>query len=233
MQDLMELVEKCPVAEVPGEEAKIGIEMAEDLQALGFQTIYKKIAGKVHMRAKMDQIAKHRYIKISEEAIKEFIVGKAAAYDKINKREYKRTTAHQSARSLAGLFMEEFRPTASNPINAAHDNTDKNLACPGINDPTFGSSIYSAPTIHALSSVDGTIGKFIWEEVRIEDYAEMPPPQVLEALRAHQDRKIFDYFTIAKVNAVKDPLLLGRLKGCKDRFFIAQWGEDVALDDLI
>lgn len=79
-----------------------------------------------------------------------------------------------------------------------------------------------------------TIGRFEWKEERVEDYDGLPPAPVIETFKEHKARKVFDYFTIASVNSVPDPLLLGRIDGDDDnRWFIAQWGEDVCLDDVI
>lgn len=88
-----------------------------------------------------------------------------------------------------------------------------------------------ARTVHA-SGYQG-IGIFAWEETAIEDYAGIPPDNVLSRFEEVAAKKVFDYFTIGTVQAVKDPLLMGRVKGVEDRFFIAQWGDDVSLDDVI
>mgnify|MGYP001570389797 CR=1 FL=1 len=79
----------------------------------------------------------------------------------------------------------------------------------------------------------GTIGKFVWKECPIEEYESIPPKEVLTKLRMHKNRLLFDYFTIASVENIKDPLLFGRITETEDRYFIAQWGEDIKLDDLV
>jgi hypothetical protein len=73
----------------------------------------------------------------------------------------------------------------------------------------------------------------VWTEALLQDYPTIPPAEVLKALRKHQERKVFDYFTIASVKGVPDPLLLGRVIGSKDRWFIKQWGEDIHVEDVI
>lgn len=72
-----------------------------------------------------------------------------------------------------------------------------------------------------------------WHERTLDSSSHLPPPKVVEAIKIHQDRKVFDYLTIACVLNVPDPIVFGRLNDSDDRFFIAQWGEDVCLDDLI
>lgn len=77
--------------------------------------------------------------------------------------------------------------------------------------------------------------EYCWNEVSIKEYAGCPPDAVLESLKLHKERGIFDEFTVATVSMreVKDPLLLGVVHGIKERAFLAQWGDDVSLDDII
>ncbi len=67
----------------------------------------------------------------------------------------------------------------------------------------------------------------------IEEYPAVPPEEVLVELEKAQDRKCFDSFEIAYIKNVKDPLLFGRVEGTPNRFFIAQWDNDISIDDLI
>lgn len=70
----------------------------------------------------------------------------------------------------------------------------------------------------------------------IEAYSDVPPPEVLEALELAQSRACFDTFEIGhivKQVKVPDPLLLGRINGCPDRFYIAQWDDDVKIEDIL
>lgn len=68
------------------------------------------------------------------------------------------------------------------------------------------------------------------------DYQELPPPHVVDALEKATKDDCFDFFEVGKINwirEVKDPILFGRIKGSTDRFFIAQWDDDIRLEDLI
>lgn len=68
--------------------------------------------------------------------------------------------------------------------------------------------------------------------IGIEDYDRVPPDSVLEALE--YAKKDFDKFEIAYIETVKkDPILFGRIEGCSDRFFIAEWDDDVSLEDIL
>src|SRR5206468_6008803 len=74
------------------------------------------------------------------------------------------------------------------------------------------------------------------ERIRLIDYAGCPPTEVLDALA--DARKIFDFFEVLRVSWVrvkpeKDPLLIGRLKGVSDAFLIAQWGDDLNINDIL
>jgi hypothetical protein len=71
---------------------------------------------------------------------------------------------------------------------------------------------------------------------KLADYGDIPPDAALLALEEAKKLKCFDAFEIASVQwiePVPDPLLLGRITGCEDWFFIAQWDEDVKIDDLL
>jgi hypothetical protein len=64
----------------------------------------------------------------------------------------------------------------------------------------------------------------------------LPPQEVIDAVIAANDRAIFDSLEVAYVATVreyKDPIIFGRIDGCGDRFYICQWGDDVAITDLL
>lgn len=67
----------------------------------------------------------------------------------------------------------------------------------------------------------------------IADYEGTPPAEVLDALEIAQGRKCFDSYEIGYIRNVKDPLLFGRINRCGDRFFIAQWDDDVKIEDIL
>lgn len=70
----------------------------------------------------------------------------------------------------------------------------------------------------------------------VKDYSSVPPFDVLDALETAQNLKCFDTFEIASIEwekHVPDPILFGRIEGCADRFFIAQWDDDVKIEDIL
>lgn len=67
----------------------------------------------------------------------------------------------------------------------------------------------------------------------INQYDQVPPGHVLEALEVAMERKCFDSYEVARIVEVKDPILFGRINNCPDRFFIAQWDDDVKIEDII
>lgn len=80
----------------------------------------------------------------------------------------------------------------------------------------------------------GEIGQFVWEEKEIKDYAGIPPQKVLDRIRQVKELGVFEYFTVASVKGIKDPLVLGRFKDDNDnRYFIDQWGDDVKIEELM
>lgn len=67
----------------------------------------------------------------------------------------------------------------------------------------------------------------------VANYEEVPPDDVLLAFSAAKEHTCFDSFEIAHIVQVKDPILFGRVHGCSDRFFIAQWDDDVKIEDIL
>lgn len=72
--------------------------------------------------------------------------------------------------------------------------------------------------------------------IGFEEYEEVPPLDVLEAIEKASDMKCFDSFEIAKIQdvvEVKDPIVFGRINKCPDRFFVAQWDDDVNINQIL
>lgn len=72
--------------------------------------------------------------------------------------------------------------------------------------------------------------------IKLEEYTEAPPMGVLDDLEAAQALGCFDYYEIAKIKAIvedKDPIVFGRINKCPDRFFIAQWDDDVNINQIL
>lgn len=67
----------------------------------------------------------------------------------------------------------------------------------------------------------------------IANYEHTPPMDVLQALETAQERKCFDSYEVAYIRNVKDPILFGRIDRCPDRFYIAQWDDDVKIEDIL
>jgi hypothetical protein len=67
----------------------------------------------------------------------------------------------------------------------------------------------------------------------LKEYQGVPPVEVLGKLAEAQERKCFDAFDVMSVAKMDDPLLFGRIDGCNDRFFIAQWDTDIKIEDLL
>lgn len=81
-----------------------------------------------------------------------------------------------------------------------------------------------------------TDGGRAWKELsfsRIEDYDKCPPDDVLVKLEDAQKVNCFDYYEVAYIRQVKDPIIFGRITKCTDRFFIGQWDDDITIDMLL
>jgi len=72
--------------------------------------------------------------------------------------------------------------------------------------------------------------------IPIDQYNEVPPDHVLTAIERAQQDRCFDRFEVAKIKwieQIKDPIVFGRVDGCSDRFFIAQWDDDVSIKEIL
>ncbi len=79
---------------------------------------------------------------------------------------------------------------------------------------------------------------------RVQMYDKVPPTNVLESLRKAKELDCFDYFEILTLGQArhveyiplpqpKDPVLFGRINGSDNRYFIDQWDDDVAIEDIL
>ena len=67
-------------------------------------------------------------------------------------------------------------------------------------------------------------------------YKQVPPAEALEAMKVAKDRGCFDSFEVAKIESVqeyKDPIIFGCINGCDDKFYIAQWDNDVKIEQIL
>lgn len=70
----------------------------------------------------------------------------------------------------------------------------------------------------------------------VEHYSGVPPQEVLDKVREAKERNCFDNFEVAHIETVQkipDPIIFGRINGSDLRFAIAQWDDDVKVEDLI
>lgn len=96
-------------------------------------------------------------------------------------------------------------------------------------------------TLNFVDHADGWRNELTvtWVEAAVAKYKGIPPDDVLGKLEEAKKAGAYDYFTIATVDTrltktpIRDPLLLGRINGSTDRYFLAQWGDDISLDDVI
>lgn len=213
-------------------------ERLAELQDLGFKAIATKHLDELARKDKLALAAQSGYVRIPEANIEAFLNRKVDLYDRQFAHEPKLTEAQENIHSLENLFSHIYKTQTGALVYGQI--TDGVTVRDKVN-IVVGRQILQVSKNSITISSDHTchfyknegIGKFVWTETPIADYEGIPPRHALEALKAAQEKTVFDYFTIASVNAVQDPLLLGRINGESDRFFIAQWDTDVCLDDLI
>jgi hypothetical protein len=72
----------------------------------------------------------------------------------------------------------------------------------------------------------------------IQTYATMPPMEVLDLVSKAKATGLFGSFEVGYITdhverRDPDPIVFGKIEGCGDYFFIAQWGDDVKVTDIL
>jgi hypothetical protein len=225
---LLELVELGELTTEFYKKTDENLERAAELERLGFKSLAEEIVEKIKLKDKLGRISEYGYLRISVEKIEKFLDKKVELY---NARFPKPVVMSEN-----GLYSQ-WRGAFHGPERVYYNIFGRNLEFPS----SWDARIFQAKTIWPIKisrqtihfAGGGDVGQYVWTEARLSEYKSIPPSEVLEALREHQSRKVFDYFTIASVNELKDPLLLGRTEDCEDRWFIKQWGEDIHVEDVI
>lgn len=225
METLMELIDKAKTEDEQNVKEST-LNVGNELKDLGFNKISDKILKSIQLKNKITVIAKQKYLKITTKMIEDYLNNKADEYDKIHYKIDKNIPIVYGNDLIPNYFITRDTPVYFNNYSLSSF-TEKKEEAPS------KKIIMVKYTCDYKSNKTGTIGKFVWEECPIEEYEGIPPKEVLDKLRIHKEKELFDYFTIASVKNIKDPLLFGRINNNDNRYFIAQWGSDILLDDLI
>ncbi len=70
----------------------------------------------------------------------------------------------------------------------------------------------------------------------IASYKSVPPREVLSKLREAKALGCFDSFEVATIESVRivpGPILFGTITGCGNKYFIAQWDDDVKIEQIL
>jgi hypothetical protein len=70
----------------------------------------------------------------------------------------------------------------------------------------------------------------------VEIYKGVPPREVLQKMKEAKELGCFDRFEVAtleSVTVVPDPVLFGVIDGCDNRYFVAQWDDDVKIEQIL
>lgn len=228
--DLMELVNKCANAKAKG--GKVSAEatnVSVKLKELGFTKAHAQIHGRVDLHERLERIAGFGYIKIEDSNIEKFLDAKVKTYDDACPKKKVKKTEDEGDITAGGFYVAVDSWAGSSTRGMVHFSEGGTDTLPSVKH--YNTIIRD--TCHRQSEKKGTIGLFAWKETDIKDYSGIPPVGVLETFGMHKARELFHDFSVAEVEGVHDPLLLGRLDGRPERYFIAQWGDDVQLDDLL
>ena len=214
METLMTLIEQG-VEEKEQTISISSITTQNELEELGFKKISNNILSKIEVKKKINNIAKYKYLKITDLMIHTYLANKVKEYNKIHEKLKTSSILYGNIQGneLGDIsYTYRFSPDPWAILHMSPDNKNNKI------------TEIVKQTCDYYSGEKMTIGKFVWKECPIEEYESVPPKEVLTKLRMHKDRLLFDYFTIASVENIKDPLLFGRIKETEDRYFIAQWG---------
>ena len=94
-------------------------------------------------------------------------------------------------------------------------------------------------TSNSTPSRDNPLGYPIHQRLAFtstKHYAGVPPKEVLEELKKARELNCFDSFEIATIESVvkvPDPVLFGVIDGCDNKYFIAQWDNDVSIEQIL
>ena len=241
METLMKLVgdAEC-LEETP--EPKPNESRIKLLADLGFNAAKENLSLRFNKKHQLAQIAKYKYLVITPAKIEAFLQNKVDEYNELHSQPKDKKNTFTTTYANNALFYDSY----ASLFNAAgfgvvgqqqiESMYNQQLLARGLSNVSTNSPKRRAitkQTIDYNSSNPDTIGKFCWTETPVENYEGLPPDNVLETFKKHKERKIFDYYTVAEVEHVHDPLLLGRLHNNDNCYFIAQWGDDVKLDDVI
>lgn len=253
MNDLMELVKDCDTLPASGEDtAKIEAARAKatNLHDLGLLKVAQHLADKADLKYRLKRVADGKYVRITNEKIQAFLERRARQYDE-GRQVPTEWGMQEDYVSLGDVFQEWRRYGNSVQIDPAmvyyqtngttvtmrqhYRHLQQELASQEIRRQQ---QVVEGPSLEArtkdfASMAKNTLGRFRWVEVPVANYDGIPPEHVLLRLAEEKQKGIFQEYHVASVENIHDPLLLGIVKGCEDRFFLSQWGDDVSLDDVI
>ncbi len=71
---------------------------------------------------------------------------------------------------------------------------------------------------------------------KLSETSKIPPLDVLDKLKEAQQLKCFDYYEVAEVKSIverPDPIIFGCIEGADEKFYIAQWDDDIKIEDIL
>ena len=82
-------------------------------------------------------------------------------------------------------------------------------------------------------------GRYSYQALKftaLEAYPNVPPGEVLQKIREAKTHGCFDRFevlTLETVEVIPDPVVFGIIFGCDNKYFVAQWDDDVKIEDIL
>jgi hypothetical protein len=100
----------------------------------------------------------------------------------------------------------------------------------------FESELYQRT--HKRSSLSFTASYQRCQFTPICQYRQVPPKEVLEKVREAKALGCFDSYEVLTIETVEaqripDPIIFGRIIGTGNRYFVAQWDDDVKIEQIL
>jgi len=250
---LQEIVDNAVSMDRYKDRAEYINEKAGVFESLGFDKLASSLNKKSVEAEQLNKVSKENYVVIKDNNIAKFLKSRTERYNSeeaINGRAMQIKRDHPDYDYVQGYFKSNkkkrdfiFGTYSSKVHKYNRQKYISNIGLVSASGTLQGDadkklnletqSLMVCQTNDYDSSRESTIGQFTWKETPIQGYNKVPPQGALDALATDQAKGIMDEYAIGEVEGVPDPILFGRINGCEDRFYIASWGDDVTLDDLI
>jgi len=208
------------------------LEVAQKLEEAGLISVSRGIIDKLSFEERIHK-ASTNYVEISLDAIRDFLNKKIRTIP---------IPINSNKKLMTKIEYEDSRNEVSRRLNTFWSGFPSQMPQMLISPEqcfcTIVKSDYIVEYIKVSTGSNHTISHFSYREINIRAYDKIPPNNVLDAVIEAKKSNLFDVINVGKVEqenikviAIKDPIVVGLIKN--RRFFIAQWDNDIPLDEIV